>query len=145
MLSVHNLIRLPPCDFDLIGIRHDHVVTAVNCLLQSRFQTLEIIKKEKHTTGVVNWLVLPHKRYCYSLRQFSKDTVFRVRMMPYACIGEGSLIKVSEPIRREYEGKIYVAYCLGHQGWIVRCDTLVSWPVQPHLHLILSDPKRGAD
>ena len=61
MLSVHNLIRLPPCDFDLIGIRHDHIVTAVNCLLQSRFQTLEMKKKEKHTTRVVNWLVLPHK------------------------------------------------------------------------------------
>lgn len=68
MLPVHNLIRFPPCDFDLIGIRHDHIVTAVNYLLQSRFQTLERKKEEKHTTRVVNWLVLPHKHDCYPLR-----------------------------------------------------------------------------
>jgi len=49
--------------------------------------------------------MLPHKHDRYSLRQFSKDTVFRVGMVPYACIGEGSLIWLSEPIQYEYEGE----------------------------------------
>jgi hypothetical protein len=49
--------------------------------------------------------MLPHKHDRYSLRQFSKDTVFRVGMMPYACIGEGSLMRLSEPIQYEYEGE----------------------------------------
>lgn len=50
--------------------------------------------------------MLPHKHDRYSLCQFSKDTVFRVGMMPYACVGEGSLIRLSEPIQYEHEGNI---------------------------------------
>jgi hypothetical protein len=49
--------------------------------------------------------VLAHEHDCYSLRNFSKDAVFRVCMMPYACIGEGGLLKLSESTRYEYEGK----------------------------------------
>lgn len=30
VLPVHDLIGLPPCDFDLTGIRHDHIVAAVD-------------------------------------------------------------------------------------------------------------------
>jgi hypothetical protein len=30
VLPVQNLIGLPPCDFDLTGIRHDHIVAAVD-------------------------------------------------------------------------------------------------------------------
>ena len=51
MLSVNNLIRLPPCDSDLTSIRHDHIVAAVNCLLKSRFQTLEKEKKRNIPLG----------------------------------------------------------------------------------------------
>jgi hypothetical protein len=31
VLPVQNLIGLPPCDFDLSGIRHNHIVAAVDC------------------------------------------------------------------------------------------------------------------
>ncbi len=97
MLPVQNLFRFPPRDFDLTGIRHDHIVPAVHYPTVT-FPDSQAKKKEKHTTRVVNWLVLSHKHDRYSLRQLSEDTVFRVGMMPYACIGEGSLIRLSEPI-----------------------------------------------
>jgi len=68
VLPVENLIRLPPCDLDLSSIRHDHVVAAVNYLLQSRFPDSREKEEEEHATRVVNGLVLPHKHDCYSLR-----------------------------------------------------------------------------
>jgi hypothetical protein len=67
--------------------------------------------------------VLPHKHDCYSLRQFSKDTVFRVGMMPYACIGKGSLIRLSEQIQYEYEGNIR---CLLLGTSRLDCDVTVA-------------------
>lgn len=51
VLSIDNLIRLPPCDLDLGGIRHDHVVATVNYLLKSKFQNLEEEKKENIPLG----------------------------------------------------------------------------------------------
>ena len=41
VLPVNNLVRLPSCDLDLTGIRHDHVVAAVNYFLKSDFHNLE--------------------------------------------------------------------------------------------------------
>lgn len=105
VLPVQNLIGLPSCDFDLTGIRHDHIVPAVDYRAVT-FPDSRERKEDKHTTRVIDRLVFPHEHDCYSLGQFSKDTVFRVSSVPYACIGKGSLIKLSERIQYEYEGNI---------------------------------------
>jgi hypothetical protein len=92
MLPIQDLVCLPPCNLDLARVRHNHIVTAVNYHLQSDFQPKEK-KRGGYTTWIVDRFVLAHEHDCYPLRQFSKDTIFRVCMVPYPCIGEGGLIK----------------------------------------------------